>query len=161
MADKEQQPFQMPFADLDDTLRRFAEALSQLPEERLVLREEEIRVHLSDKSYIIFTAPLGDTIAEYTDMVAAGKPFSELLFFLFSRCLKKFHIEGGGSVLDGKDVRTFFRRVSPAVVMYAALHLLKHIRDVQFGGIDINKLMSPGGEEEERKEETWEEIKVE
>ena len=140
----EQQPqLQVPFGDLDETLRRFADALSQIPSDKLILKEEEIRIDIGEKSYILFTAPLGDVIAEYTDKVAAGRPFSELLRFLFSRCLKKYHIEAGGIVLDGKDVNNFLKRVSPAVIMYAALKLLQYIRDVQFAGLDVNQLFAP------------------
>ncbi|MEM0238531.1 MAG: hypothetical protein QXT00_02715 [Ignisphaera sp.] len=138
-------------ADLDKMLERFGEVLKSIPPDKLLLKREDVRIQIGDNpnSYVEFTLPLGDTIARFSDMVAEGRPFSEIIAFLFARCLKAYRIEAGSEVLDSnkvpadKRVETFVRRVSPAILSYTLLAFLKYMRDNQLGGIDFGALAPP------------------
>lgn len=150
--------------NLDKMLERFNEMLKNVPPEKFLLKREDVRINIGDNpnSYVVFTLPLGDTIARFSDMVAENRPFSEIIAFLFTQCLKAYRIEAGSEVLDSnkvpsdKRVTTFIRKVSPAILSFVLLSFLKHIRDIQLGGIDLG---APTAEEES--EEELEVIEVE
>lgn len=147
-------------ANLDKMLERFNEMLKSVPPERFLLKREDVRINIGDNpnSYVVFTLPLGDTIARFSDMIAENRPFSEIIIYLFNQCMKAYRIEAGNEVLDSnkipseKRVATFIRKVSPAILSYVLLSFLKHIRDVQLGGFDFGIPAEPEQEEEETDE---------
>lgn len=149
-------------SDIDVAFKRITEMLSKISPDKLLLKKTDIRIPINEQSYVVFSAPLGDVLAQFSDMLTAGRPMSEVVAFLLSKCLKEYHIEAGDEVLDSrkfpadKKVDMFVKRVAPPVLSFVIVALMRYIRDVQFGGIDFVSLLS-----DEEAEEKIEVIEIE
>jgi len=155
-----------PFQQLDEIFERVNKAIQEIPPDKLLLRDEEIRIDLPNNSYVILRAPLGDVLAKYTDMFTQGKPFSEVSYFLIQSCVKEYKIVSGNDVLDSSRIKenkraeTLWRRASPTLITYIVLSILRYMRQNQLAGMEA-LVETPESDEGEKKEDNIQEIPVE